>query len=117
MNKLKVTILHNIISPYRQPLFEELSKIYDLNVYFCKTKTNDRLWNTSLKKYTFKYKILPSLDIGPLVFNFSLLKELLKNKSDCFIVAESPENAVSIITVFLMARINKSRIVLWSERR
>ena len=115
-NKAKLIILHNIISPYRLPIFEELSKKYDLDVYFCKTKTNDRLWSTSLENYTFKYKILPSLNIGPLVFNFSLLKELFKNKSDCFIVAECPENAISILTLFAIAKINKSKIILWNER-
>ena len=115
-NKVKLIILHNIIAPYRLPIFEELSKKYDLNVYFCKAKTNDRLWSTSLENYTFKYKILPSLNVGPLVFNFSLLKELFKNKSDCFIVAESPENAISILTLFAIAKMNKSKIILWNER-
>jgi len=115
-NKAKLTILHNIISPYRLPIFEELSKIYDLNVHFCKKKTNDRLWSASLENYTFKYKILPSLNIGSLVFNFSLLKELIENKSDCFIVAENPENVISILTLFAIAKINKSKIILWSER-
>jgi glycosyltransferase involved in cell wall biosynthesis len=115
-NKAKLAIFHNIISPYRLPLFEELSKIYDLDVYFCKAKTEDRIWNTSLKNYTFKYKILPSLNIGPLVFNFSLLKELFKNKSDCFIVDENPENAISILTMFAIAKKNKKKIILWNER-
>ena len=115
-NKPKIMILHNTITPYRLPIFEELSKKYDLDVYFCKTKTNDRLWSTSLENYTFKYKTLPSLNIGPLVFNFSLLKELFKNKSDCFIVAENPENAISILTLFAIAKINKSKIILWNQR-
>ena len=115
-NKLKIMILHNTITPYRLPIFEELSKKYDLDVCFCKAKTNDRLWSTSLENYTFKYKTLPSLNIGPLVFNFSLLKELFKNKSDCFIIAENPENAISILAVFVVAKINKSKIILWSER-
>jgi glycosyltransferase involved in cell wall biosynthesis len=115
-NKVKLIILHNIISPYRLPIFEELSKKYDLAVYFCKTKTNDRLWSTSLANYTFKYKILPSLNVGPLVFNYSLLKELFKNRFDCFIVAESPENIISILTLFAIAKINKSKIILWNER-
>jgi glycosyltransferase involved in cell wall biosynthesis len=114
--KTKLVILHNIISPYRLPLFEELSMKYDLCVYFCKEKTENRLWSTSLENYTFKYKILPSLNIGPLVFNFSLLKELFKNKSDCFIVAENPENAISILTLFVIAKINRGKIILWSER-
>ena len=41
-NKARLIILHNIISPYRLPIFEELSKKYDLDVYFCKAKTEDR---------------------------------------------------------------------------
>ena len=114
--KTKLVILYNIISPYRLPLFEELSMKYDLCVYFCKEKTENRLWSTYLDNYTFKYKILPNLNIGSLVFNFSLLKELFKNKPNCFIVAENPENAISILTVFAIAKINKSKIVLWSER-
>src|ERR1035437_1706271 len=116
MNKIKLTILHNIISPYRQPLFEELSKKYDLRVYFCKANAKDRIWKTSLKNYTFKYKILSSLGIGPLIFNFSLLNELFKDQPDCFIVVENPENAISILTIFVIAKINKSKIILWSER-
>jgi glycosyltransferase involved in cell wall biosynthesis len=115
-NKPKIMILHSIITPYILPIFEELSKIYDLNVHFCKIKTKYRLWSTSLENYTFKYKILPSLNVGPLVFNFSLLKELFKNKSDCFIIAENPENVISILTVFAIAKINKSKIILWCER-
>lgn len=115
-NKAKLIILHNIISPYRLPIFEELSKKYDLDVYFCKAKTEDRLWNSSLKNYTFKYKILPSLNVGPLVFNFSLLKELFNNKSNCFIIVESFENASSILTMFAIAKKNKKKIILWNER-
>lgn len=41
-NKAKLIILHNIISPYRLSIFEQLSKKYDLDVYFCKAKTKDR---------------------------------------------------------------------------
>jgi len=115
-NKPKIMILHNTITPYRLPIFEELSKKYDLDVYFCKSKAEDRMWNTSLTNYTFKYKILASLNVGPLVLNFCLLKELFKNKSDCFIVAENFENAVSILTMFAIAKKNKKKIILWNER-
>ena len=115
-NKPKIMILHNLVTPYRLPIFEKLSKKYDLVVYFCKAKTEDRIWNISLKNYTFRYKILPSLNVGPLVFNFSLLTELFENKSDCFIVAEAPENAISILVILAIAKKNKKKIILWTER-
>src|SRR3989339_198644 len=69
MKKLKVMILHYIIAPYRNPLFEKLSKKYDLTVYFCKENNKDRNWSTKLDNYSFKYKILPHKDVGPFVLN------------------------------------------------
>lgn len=114
-NKLKVMILHNIASPYRLPLFEELSKKYDLTIYFCKEKTQDRKWSTKLDKYSFKYKILHHKDFGPFVINYDLKKEL-EEDYDVYIVGENPENAFSIIKIIKLANKNKKKIVLWNER-
>lgn len=114
--KLNITILHNIISPYRLPIFEEMSKTYDLNVYFCKVNTSDRLWNTSLKEYTFSYEILSNFNIGPLIINLSLIKKLLNYKSDCFVIVENPENVTSILLIFIFAKLRNKKIILWNER-
>lgn len=114
--KPKVMILHNIISPYRNPLFEELSKKYDLEVYFCKSKAKDRKWATNLKNYSFKYKILSHIDFGPLVINPSIKKELSKKVYDIYIIVENPENALSILKTMKFSRKKGKKIIIWNER-
>lgn len=47
MKKYKVALIHNIISPYRVPLFEGLAKhpLIDLSVYFCSLRHKNRKWD------------------------------------------------------------------------
>jgi len=116
-SKLKIMILHNMVTPYRLPLFEELSKKYDLTVYFCKTKDKDRLWKTDLNKYSFKYKILDHKDFGPFVINPTLKKELKKNPCDIYICFENPENSFSILKALKFAKMNKKKFILVNGRR
>lgn len=115
-NKLKIMILHNIVTPYRLPLFEELSKKYDLTVYFCRETDNEREWSTKLKGYSFKYKILPSKNIGPFVINPTLRGELEENEFDLYLLDENPENAFSIKKVIQFAKKRDKKRVLWNER-
>ncbi|MFC1682144.1 glycosyltransferase family 4 protein [Nanoarchaeota archaeon] len=117
MKKLKVLILHNIISPYRNPLFEELSKKYDLTVYFCKENNNDREWSTKLEGYSFKYKILPHKDIGPFVINPTIKNELKKEDFDIYLAFENPENAFSILKMIKASRKRDKPFILANGRK
>ena len=101
---------------YRNPLFEELSKKYDITVYFCKATDNDRKWSTNLNKYSFKYKILKHKQIGPFVINPTIKQELRKKDYDIYILGENPENAFSIIQIMKSAKKNNRKIILWNER-
>jgi glycosyltransferase involved in cell wall biosynthesis len=115
--KPKVMILHNMITPYRLPLFEELSKKYDLSVYFCKTKDKDRKWSTKLKGYSFSHKILKHFNFGPFAINPELKGLLKKNIYDYYIVFENPENANSILKVIKYAKKNKKKIIILNGRK
>jgi glycosyltransferase involved in cell wall biosynthesis len=115
--KLKVMILHNIISPYRNPLFEELSKKYDLTVYFCKENDRERKWSTKLDGYSFKYKILSHKQIGPFVINSNLKKELKENDFDVYIIAENPENTFSIKKIIQFAKKHNKYVIIVNGRR
>ncbi|HDZ61449.1 MAG TPA: glycosyltransferase [Candidatus Pacearchaeota archaeon] len=115
--KPQIMILHNIISPYRLPLFEELSKKYDLTVYFCKTNNKDRKWSTKLDNYSFNYKILLNKDFGPFVINSTLKDELKENNFDVYIVFENPENAFSILKIIKFCKNNSKRMILVTERK
>lgn len=114
-SKKRIFLLHNIISPYRLPLFEGISKIFDVDVFFCMTKSEDRLWQTStIQNYKFSYRVLPHVMLGPLVLNYSLLLELLKNKYDVYLVGENPENAISVLMTLIFAKLSRKPFILWS---
>src|SRR3989339_656736 len=117
MKKLKVMILHYIIAPYRNPLFEKLSKKYDLTVYFCKENNKDRNWSTKLDNYSFKYKILPHKDVGPFVLNKTLKKELKENDFDIYILFENPENAFSIKKIIQFAKKYNKKLICVNGRK
>ncbi|MBS3072932.1 glycosyltransferase family 4 protein [Candidatus Pacearchaeota archaeon] len=115
--KLKVMILHNIISPYRNPLFEELSKKYDLTVYFCKENDAERKWSTKLNDYSFKHKILLHRNLGPFVINHTLKKELKEKDFDVYVVFENPESAFSTKKVLRYAKEQNKKFILVNGRR
>lgn len=112
----RVILLHNIITPYRLPLFQRLSKQVDLHVFFCKSKITGRLWPASLKNYSFKGEALRNitLPIGGLVINPSLVFRLLTNPCDVYIVGENSENILSILTTLFIAKIFGRPFIVWS---
>ena len=115
LSKPKVCIIHNIISPYRLSLFEELNKNVDLTIIFCKDITKDRVWNFNLRQYTFKYKILKGFSIGPIIINFNIFLELIKTKFDIVIINSDPDVAFSNLIILIFAKVYRKKIILWSE--
>ncbi len=114
-DKKDVLILHNIISPYRLPLFEKLNDIFDITVYFCKTKTQDRKWKTSLEEYSFNWKVLKEFSIGIFFINPLLIFKLLKDKKDVYIVGENPSNLFSTLATIIISKIYQKPLIIWSE--
>ena len=90
MNKVRVAVIHNTIAPYRHPLFEELAKRVELTVYYCAAKHASRAWNLWPRNYNYEYKVLPRIPIkilsGEASLNFSIIKEILRNRPDVVIV-------------------------------
>lgn len=117
MKKLKVLILHNGISPYRNPLFEELSKKYDLEVWFCRGKDEQRSWSNSFENYSFKYQILPFIEKGSLILNPTLNKELKKIDFDFYVFFENPENIFSINKVIQYAKKKRKKLICVNGKR
>lgn len=109
-----VLIIHNVVSPYRLPLFEELSNNHNLEVYFCKRDADNRKWDTSLEEYSFNYTILPQFSIGPLFVNFTLPIELLRNDYDIYIAGDTPNTLFALIVLFIFSRLTGTPLVFWS---
>lgn len=113
--KPKVFHLHPEITPYRLPLFEEFSKRVDLYVLFCKTKSKERLWNASAGGYSFRHEVLRSITIGPVIINYLPPFKALTERYNIFMIDDDPRITLSKIFVFLVAKLRRKTVIIWSE--
>lgn len=113
--KHKIFLLHNIIAPYRLPLFEELVKDWDLEVKFCAAKPKGRRWSIDLNGYPFKNEVLENVHFGPFVINYTLPFKLLFKRYDLYLVSDAEEYIFSTFIVFLIAKLFKKPFIIWSE--
>src|SRR6056297_3102534 len=88
MNKPKVLLVHNEASPYRLPLFEELSREIDLTVYFCREKSSHREWNTSPEDYGFRTILGKGAGLGSVRSFFQLWRLVSREDFELLIVGE-----------------------------
>jgi glycosyltransferase involved in cell wall biosynthesis len=115
MTQTRVCIFHNIVAPYRLPLFERLSKDYELSVLFGLDRPPDRLWTASLIGVSFSYRVLRAWRLGRLVLNPTLPIELIRRRPEVVIHADSDESLVSLITILIVRRLMGYQLVVWVE--
>jgi glycosyltransferase involved in cell wall biosynthesis len=119
MKKNKVAIIHNIISPYRQPVFEYLSKeiSIDLTVYYCAKTHKNRKWNI-INNNNYKNEVLRGITL-PLSeesfyhINPSVAYKLLKENFDVIIIGGSTDFTMQF--AFFITKLTRTKIILWSE--
>jgi len=120
MSSAKVTIVTNIISPYRVPLFNRLSKEddLDLKVIALAEKEANREWQIAKEQIEFDYHVLPgfhkfirSKEI-PIHLNWGLWKALRRYKPD--VVITSGYDAPAYWEAFLYCKLFKKKFILWN---
>lgn len=123
--KTKVAIITNIPTPYRNPLFEHLSKNnrnIEFVVYFFAKYEKNRSWKFS-EPFKFKYKFLKGIsmswrkkddDLFTLHINFSIIFEIFKEKYD--VVICSGYNSISAIITLLCTKILRKPFIHWTEQ-
>lgn len=118
MKKYKVALIHNIISPYRVPLFERLAEhpSIDLEVYFCTKMHKERKWDI-LESDKYNYMILPgvTLEFLGIIYhiNPSIVSKLIREKYDVVIINGNPDFTAHIS--FLTSKLFKTPLIWWSE--
>jgi glycosyltransferase involved in cell wall biosynthesis len=115
-----VMLITNIPTPYRIPLFNEISNLFGKNnlkfkVIFCSETYKRRKWKLDFENIAFEYSILKSLKIsvGEWLFNFSLslVNKLSKEKPDIII---SGGFSIPTIMVWLYSRLYRIPFIIWS---
>lgn len=112
---INVCLLHNQVTPYRLPIFNEIGKKCNLHVIFCQTKSQDRLWVASSEDYSFSTTVLKYIKIGPFIINYTLPSFLLRHSFDIYIIGENPQNIFSEFLICIFAKLQKTKVVIWSE--
>jgi len=117
MKKVKVLIIHNIISPHVTPVFKELAKKVELQVWFCAKNESNRSWTTKPKGYS--YKVLKSKswefrgqDLFSFFYNPDLLIKLKKIKPDLVIISGWDLPTYWLTAIYCTYR--KIPFLLWS---
>lgn len=117
MQKTKVVIIHNIVSPHVTNLFQELSKLVELKVLYCAKTEDNRSWKDKLSG--FKYKILQNFSIklkGADLFTYfinpDIVKELDKAKPQVVVIAGW--DLFSYQVAFFYCKIKGIKLILWS---
>jgi len=114
-DKPSVCLIYSEITPYRLALFEVLSKKIDIQVNFCITKSKKRFWSGSAEGYSFKYRILKFFSIGPMIINFILPVTLIRDQALVYIIDDDPRLILSKIMTFIIAKLKRRPIIIWSE--
>ena len=118
MKKYKVALIHNIMSPYRIPLFEKISNSPHINLitYFCSKTHVERKWDI-LDSDKYKYEILTgtTIEYSGIIYhiNPSIIVKLIKEKYDIVIIGGSSDFTTQ--AAFVCSRLLRIPVILWSE--
>jgi glycosyltransferase involved in cell wall biosynthesis len=120
--KVKTKLLHNIMAPYKFPLFKSLAhnKNLDFEVLFMSKSAKNRRWALKGKDLGFKYKILPKLEFNFLgkdlltyIVSYTFPFEFFKKKFDVLIVNGWQDLACQM--AFFLCKLTGRKYIIWSE--
>jgi glycosyltransferase involved in cell wall biosynthesis len=111
----RVLLCDNEMAPYKLPLYEELSKIWDLTVYFSRYRGAGRLWQIDPQKWTFRYKVLKRLPWIPFSINPALPFRALASY-DVYVVAGGGfQDTFGMLAAILAAKTRRRLSIFLSD--
>jgi glycosyltransferase involved in cell wall biosynthesis len=116
--KYKVALIHNIISPYRIPLFIALANHpdIDLTVYYCAKTHKMRKWEINgITKYNYEVLSGFTIEFSSLIYHINpvIISKLINGKHDIVIVS-GYSDFTSQVAFFVSRLLNKPTII-WTE--
>ena len=117
--KLRVAVLHNIISPHVLPLFERLGAQpgIALRVYFLAETDRNRRWQTRIAQ-SFTYKVLPHWairvgrrDLHTFFVNPTVIQSLLRDGFD--VIVSAGWDSFAAQAAFFLCLLLRKPYILW----
>jgi len=114
----RVLLIHNFLSPYRVPLFTELARRFELDLWILGDVSRLREWQGDAPADAFPYRVLPHLGMGlgsrynMILVNPTLPLELARHRYDALICCGWDTPAVFYAACW--ARLRRIPFVLWA---
>jgi glycosyltransferase involved in cell wall biosynthesis len=119
---IRVLIVHNIMAPYRYPLFQAIDAQRDieLTVWFMAPSARNRRWLDQPRDAGFKYEVLPHFDLSyfsndlfTYIVNYSFPWRYARAQFDVLISAGWLDFAAQ--TGLVLSKLLRRKFILWSE--
>lgn len=116
LDKYKIVILHNIISPYKTLLFNELFEICsNLKVLYMAETENNREWDFKRDDFKFPYEVMFKGQLNRVGFLKILNKTWGKlNLLNPEVLIVGGYSYAAYWAGFFWAKLNRRKIILWS---
>ena len=114
----RVLLIHNFLSPYRVPLFAELARRFDLEVWILGDVKDIREWPDTAPEGAFRYRVLPHIGLPTgsrdyrVLLNYTLPALLARDRSDV-VVCCGWDTPAAFVAGYA-ARMRRTPFVLWS---
>ncbi|MCC6488449.1 MAG: glycosyltransferase [Candidatus Hydrogenedentes bacterium] len=111
-------LIHNFLSPYRVPLFAELARRFDLDVWILGDIRSVREWPSEAPDAGFRYRVLPHVTIplgsryNVVLINYTLPSELARHKPDAIVFC-AWDTPAAFYTAW-HAKKSRTPFILWS---
>ena len=113
---MRVLHLQHFVYPYRFPLFEEIARSVQLDVYFCRDKRRGRQWDVQMPpRRTFGARILRAFSVGPLTLNPGLLWALRKRYDVYSVAGLDTITLLQFLQIYLISRLRRVPFILIDE--
>lgn len=114
--RTSVFVLHNEVTPYRLPVFEALTRSFDVDVFFTRASAPERNWAPSLSTYSFGSVVGAPFVLFGVLWNYTLPARLFGGDHDVYVVASvDVSTAFSVLLTLLAATLRRKPLVFWCE--
>jgi len=104
VGRVRVSVVNNIVAPYRHALFEELSALVDLQVLYCAETHALRDWDTG-RPQSYPAEVCRHVTVypfgHPVIVTRDLTSRLRRFSPDVTIVALTPQIALPTVSLML----------------
>lgn len=116
----KILLITNIISPYRVPLFNHISKVsnFEFRVLSLADNEKNRQWEINKSQIEFNYSILKGINFfvkekdWPIHINYGLINKLFKYSPD--VIITSGYDSLAYWEAFFYSKLFNKKFILWN---